>query len=1044
VAGLARRLGLSVGAAWLVLCVELVLVAALDRRLVDVWELQHGIRYLAPIALPGAALLGLVGLALFELLVRATRPRPHAVLVLLSGIAAASLGWALGGGRHLASLSTRGSFALALALVATGLVYLLAPRLARAVTARPGAVALAAAALILSAELTNRFVLVRLYPAFHAALALAALVLAPLLVLPFEVRRRTEPAAGRLVLAAGLAPVVLGLALTLLAVPAARRLATFDNFRLVLSDQAPLLKHAVAVAARLAPPPALPPLDCEDVGQCAPTAPSGAPGAGGAFALDGRSILLVSIDALRADHVGAYGYSRRTTPRLDELGAQGVLFEYAYAPTPHTSYSVSSLMTGKYMRPLALQGAGGDSDTFAGILRTYGYGTAAFYPPAVFFIDAARFENLSSRFLDFEYRKVEFAEGQRRVEQLRRYLAGTPAGARIFVWVHLFGPHEPYEKHAGLDFGDRDVDRYDSEIAFADKTLGDLVQAFRAARPDSLVMVTSDHGEEFGEHGGRYHGTTVYEEQVRVPLVFHAPGTNMKPRRIREPVQTIDVLPTVLAGLRVPIPPRMRGRDLGPLLTGGPEGPGLAYAETEDQALLARGTLRLVCNRKLGACALYDIETDPGQKRDLSQERREDFARLRDELRRLGSSHGRFEVSGLRAEGRDFPPPILRGIAGDGDAAEEIAALLDDADRVIRRKAAQLLFELRRSESAPALRLALARDEDGKVRKWSALALTRLGQGAPLTFELIDDDDVRFRRLAALALAETGDARGAKHLVDWWNDAEARDYARSLELLSALAEIRATQAELSLIKSLDDVRLRPHIARTLAVVGGENSRAALGQAFAVERYQTARAALAAALADLRGGPQLTLPLIRFLGMPDPPPDGLREAARSKILARIGGPRDGDLERIQRQSQLGVGFSVIVPAGGNGSGVRVLVRARTTDAEDGQVIVGPGSRSLVLGADGRTERSRKKPEIDPLRSVRLRVRGAGPAQELFATLPAELRVRPGYGADLVLFADRNVVVEAVAVVPLADELPPPPPEPWQEGAAAAAPGLQTAD
>src|SRR6185312_45009 len=147
---------------------------------------------------------------------------------------------------------------------------------------------------------------------------------------------------------------------------------------------APLLGRAVTLAARFAPPP---PLD--DAGD----ATTGAQPGELPRALDWsrRDLLLITIDALRADHVGAYGYARPTTPSIDALAASGARFDAAYCPAPHTSYSIASLMTGKYMKPLLAMGLGDDSDTWAGMLRRYGYRTAAFYPPAVFFIDGDRF-----------------------------------------------------------------------------------------------------------------------------------------------------------------------------------------------------------------------------------------------------------------------------------------------------------------------------------------------------------------------------------------------------------------------------------------------------------------------------------------------------------------------------------------------------------------------------------------------------------------------------------------------------------------------------
>jgi hypothetical protein len=181
-------------------------------------------------------------------------------------------------------------------------------------------------------------------------------------------------------------------------------------------------------------------------------------------------------------------------------------------------------MTGKYMRPLIAMGLGADSDTWAGLLRRYGYRTAAFYPPAVFFIDGDHFEAMRARGLDFEYRKEEFATPELRTRQVSEYLATAPHDKPMFLWVHFFEPHEPYVAHPEHPFGTSDIDRYDSEIATADDAIGAIVREVQSARPGAIVIATADHGEEFGEHGGRYHGTTVFEEQVRVPLLSASPA----------------------------------------------------------------------------------------------------------------------------------------------------------------------------------------------------------------------------------------------------------------------------------------------------------------------------------------------------------------------------------------------------------------------------------------------------------------------------------------------------------------------------------------
>jgi hypothetical protein len=1008
---------------------ELVLVLGVrGSEISSIWEIQNGASLLLPAFGLLAIATGTSGGLLLQLLTRAERSRSHKVMLgLMVATGAALAGFGVGGGRHLAGPGLRVGFALLVAGVACAATVLVARPLSAQLRRSPRSFALGAAAVIVVCWLANRFVLVRLYPAFHMALTLTALLLAPAVLVPLLAQPPGQ-ASNRLRRGVG---VTVGLSLlavlgAVLLRPAAERLARFDNLRLILLESAPLAAEVVSLSARFAPPEPLVSDGEENL--------AAAPNSASALNFQGHDVLLVTIDALRADHVGAYGYQRKVTPHLDALAAAGTVFERAYCPTPHTSYSITSLLTGKYLRPLLLQGAGEDSDTWAGLLRTYGYRTAAFYPPAVFFIDQGRFQGFEKRFLDFEYRWVEFAEGEKRLAQVRDYLNGAPRDKPLFVWVHLFGPHEPYEAHAGFDFGDRDVDRYDSEVAAADATLGKLVSLMKTRRPGAVTIVSADHGEEFGDHGGRYHGSSVYEEQVRVPLVVVGPG--VKAQRVTEVVQTIDLMPTVLSALAVPRPPRIRGRDLGALLAGVRKSEaGMAYAETDEQALYAEGTLRLLCARRLGACKLFDLEKDPGQTRDASADHLEALARLRTKQRELSASHGRYERSGLRAEGKGWPPAILRGAGGDGDAAEEIASLLEDADVSIRRKAAELLFELRRKETAPALRLALGRADDEDVRRYCALGLTRLGEGAPLTVELLSSPELRFKRLAALALGESGDKRGEELLITWWRDAAARDFQRSRELLDVFAALRTKDVVVPLMQSLSDVRLRPYIAQALGKIGDEAAGSALLNALNDERMQSTRVALASALVSLDAGPALATPLVRFLGVPDPLPGGLQLAQRAKILEHVGGPTGRDAARLTRDANLGVKLTVTIPPGGNGKGVRLIVRARNTGSA-------PGSLLFARGADGPAQPKRagltlpKLPVIDEKQSLRLTVPPSGEPIELAARLPPSFGAKPALRASFLLYAERGIEVETLALVPLSDELPPPPPKPWVSGIEAA--------
>ena len=361
--------------------------------------------------------------------------------------------------------------------------------------------------------------------------------------------------------------------------------------------------------------------------------------------------------------------------------------------------------------------------------------------------------------------------------------------------------------------------------------------------------------------------------------------------------------------------------------------------------MLAEANYRLICARQIGACQLFDITTDPLEQHDQSGAQHERFERMRRRQRELSASHGQYEAQGLRAEGRGWPNAILRGVAGDGDAVEEIASLLDDADTAIRRKAAELLFELDRPGIASSLRLALTRDEDPTVKAWCALSLTRLGQGAPLVYDLLTGNDVNFSRLAALALADAGDPRGLDRLVVWWRDTPTRNYQRSRWLLAAFARLRAKSAVPALVASLNDVRLRPDIAATLADIGDEAARGPLVHAFAEERYQNSRVALAKSLVRLRAREEMARPLLRFLGVPDPIPGGLGFAMQAKVLEHVGGPESRELAALTRNAGLGTRVQLVIPRAfsSQSRGLRCILRVTNQGSGPGQVRVLPVRR-----------------------------------------------------------------------------------------------------
>ncbi|MDB5217885.1 MAG: Choline-sulfatase [Myxococcaceae bacterium] len=943
------------------------------------WEMAHARYYLTPIAVAAAVPFALAAVAVGRL-VAARNERGVGAVASLIGATVAVL---VSTGRHLESNAVRVPFVAAVSLAAGAAAIFL---VRRAPLHRPRLLATMGVLVAAAAWTADVTVLPRLYPAFHALLlgmALAGWATTFLLVRGDRAARPFSYAA---------------LALALFSIAwtprSARAVTGDDNLRRVLVEHAPVLGRAVLLASRIAPPPALE----DDTSEASTTAAVMHPKTA-ARSLDwsGRDIVVVTIDALRADHVSSYGYGRATTPNIDRLAARGVRFEHAYCPTPHTSYSVTSMMTGKYMRPLLTMGVGDDSETWAGYLRRYGFRTAAFYPPAVFFIDEHRFRRMKAEGLGFEYRKEEFAAPDLHRRQIADYVASAPHDKPLFLWVHLFEPHEPYVKHPEHTFGtgDDSVDAYDSEVAAADAEVGNIVEVVEKRRPGAVFVVSADHGEEFGDHGGRYHGTTVYEEQVRVPLVVVAPG--IAPGVVNVPVQTIDLLPTTLAALDVPLPARVRGRDLGGLLAGKPAArdEGLAYAETDDYTLVARGDERLVCVRKIASCTLFDVRTDPLEMRPID-DRPARVSELRKLTAAIERENGKLETNAL-------PEALRRGLQGNRDAAEDVAALFDDARVDIRREAARCAFRLKAPVMMPALRRAVAKDEDEEVRAWSGLALVRLGAGerdggsgtGTATGEIaamLRDPKPALRLGAALALAEQGDARGEAEIVARWEAAfvpgvnEPGELDEARELLAALSKIHARTAAPVLARSLADVRLRPYVAETLGELGDPRALAPLLATFAGERYVDARPKEARALVRLGAKDALLPPLRRFAGVPDVMVEAIELARDAGLLV----PAKGGWRAPASPPPWHAEVDLTAPAG---------------DAPGRLLVLGLGEGAVTAKVDGAP--------------VRLAQHGAVWTAELPAVAP-RARVE----------ASSTSGIAALWLVRRAEEIPPPAPREWQ--------------
>jgi hypothetical protein len=365
-----------------------------------------------------------------------------------------------------------------------------------------------------------------------------------------------------------------------------------------------------------------------------------------------------------------------------------------------------------------------------------------------------------------------------------------------------------------------------------------------------------------------------------------------------------------------------------------------------------------------------------------------------------------------------------------------LALLLDDADVEVRRKAAELLFELAGADQAAALRLAMSREEDSRVRALVALTLTRLGEGAPLVVDLLRGPDRELKRSAALVLAQQGNELGEEELIRWFSDVEHRPQPAAEAILDALGRIRSEAAVGPLLAQLDDVRLRPAIARALGKIGVKEARGPLALALRNERFHSAREPLAEALLALGGKAELVLPLRHFLAVPDPMAKGLDLALRAGILQDVGGPSAHDLHRLRSLESTGLRLSLVVPPLPRGEAPldppgQLLVLVRSRAGQGGQLMVQPGVMEW-----GKRRKFSRQPQIDPAQAIVLPwadqptgLGAAGTFVQMAVPLPSRFGVVPGHPLALELYATGDLEISALAVVARRVELPPPPPQPW---------------
>jgi arylsulfatase A-like enzyme len=403
-----------------------------------------------------------------------------------------------------------------------------------------------------------------------------------------------------------------------------------------------------------------------------------ASGCGGTAQEQPKKLLLISLDTLRPDMLGCYGYPRESSPALDRIAAEGALFENAFTTAPWTLPAHASLLTGVYP---GRHGAIGERNAIADGVETLatrlverGFRTAAFVNS--FYV--SRRYGFARGFQEFQYvPETSAPAGDGMFGRALVWLAAEPRD-RFFLFLHDFQVHSDYRSlpafeqaftraYAGPFTGrtaellavregmlvptQRDVDHLRDLYVAGIRQLDEEISVLRAFLEGAglwertLVVVTSDHGEEFLEHGGVLHGRTQYDEMLRIPLILRGPGVP-EGARIARPVSIVDVVPTVLALLGEARPAGIDGVDLF-----ASDGSQLADAErllfgeadhanhVPDITRSARGArFKLILDRSSGEHALYDLAVDPRERQDVKAANADTAKRLVAELERFEST----------------------------------------------------------------------------------------------------------------------------------------------------------------------------------------------------------------------------------------------------------------------------------------------------------------------------------------------------------------------------------------------------------------------
>ena len=742
---------------------------------------------------------------------------------------------------------------------------------------RPQQIAFSAACVLsgILMVLVDLMVLVRLYLPFHAALSLVAWALfaCAVRILWREPARRWQ----HILVGTLSVLLLLGGAVSL------QQIRKMQNTRFVITEKTATATDLVLLARTLAPPPEEKLLDEiieEDI------TPEAAPRAASQLKLPGASVLFITVDAMRYDRLNP-GKMDKVAPTINALGKEGVIFNRAYTALPHTSYAVASFMTGKYIKPLfEIPEVTADQETWPEIMRRFRYRTGGFFTRSVFFIDRAKFKPLENKGYGFGYLKMEYRfVAKQKVDQALEFLRKVkPLNVPAFTWVHLFEPHEPYKENC-TRFGTDDEDRYDCEIYTADREIKRLIDYVEEFFPGTVIVVAADHGEEFNDHGGKYHGTTLYDEQIRVPLLIRVPG--VEHRIVEEPVNLVDILGTVLSIVDIPVPPRVRSNNLTGMMLGTDHEKKAAFSQLHDRRMVVYDDHKLIWDKSSGLVRLYDLAVDPKETISVADKRPQMVKLLKKKILSWEAAHAKTELRPVTTEDgvQSWPKVVQRALGGDETVtAQLIQYLTNDSPEVVRQKAAELLYERWSNDLPP---IPFDRIKDPVCLAWLRSATAMLNPDEAVS-ELTAIES-KLLPLAApwirtqLTRLKHGDGRAIEKVMQI---AEAKTIAPDIrvEAIRLLGENKAAQAEKTLLGFLDNYLLRQDAAFALADLNSSAAIEPIKKHLKTEPFASRRSELARALIRI-GGKKVAAEIALQLAHEKPISNGLTLLASVDAISR---------------------------------------------------------------------------------------------------------------------------------------------------------------